>query len=143
MLQRKKIYGIIVALLTIIIPYLIMISDPQVETSRSLCPFKLLTGLPCPGCGFTKSVISFYKGDLVKSIHYHAFGAIVILFCIAAIVILSIEIFTKKEYRIKLFYNHRITYALTFIFASYYFTRLFIFISSTSLSDIISQSIWK
>jgi len=31
------------------------------------CPFKALTGIDCPGCGFQRSVISLLKGDLEKS----------------------------------------------------------------------------
>ena len=42
----------------------------HIETEQSLCPFKLLTGFPCPGCGITKSMIFLYEGDFLKSIYY-------------------------------------------------------------------------
>jgi len=32
------------------------------------CPFKYLTGLDCPGCGFQRSVLALIHGDLNKSI---------------------------------------------------------------------------
>jgi len=32
------------------------------------CPFKYLTGLDCPGCGFQRSVIALINGDLHKSL---------------------------------------------------------------------------
>jgi len=31
------------------------------------CPFKYLTGIDCPGCGFQRSVIALLKGNLHQS----------------------------------------------------------------------------
>lgn len=31
------------------------------------CPFKYLTGVDCPGCGFQRSVLALFGGDLHKS----------------------------------------------------------------------------
>lgn len=31
------------------------------------CPFKYLTGIDCPGCGFQRSVLALIQGDLHKS----------------------------------------------------------------------------
>jgi hypothetical protein len=31
------------------------------------CPFKYLTGIDCPGCGFQRSVIALVQGDIQKS----------------------------------------------------------------------------
>jgi hypothetical protein len=32
------------------------------------CPFKYLTGLDCPGCGFQRSMLALIHGDLHKSV---------------------------------------------------------------------------
>lgn len=48
-----------------------------------LCLFRLVTGLPCPGCGITRSVVDLVHGDLAASLHHHPFG-FVALFLIAA-----------------------------------------------------------
>jgi len=32
------------------------------------CPFKKLTGIDCPGCGFQRSVIALLKGSLHQSL---------------------------------------------------------------------------
>jgi hypothetical protein len=143
MAPKRKIYGIIVAMLTIIVPYLIMLSDSHVESSQSLCPFKLLTGLPCPGCGITKSIIFLYKGDIMRSLAYHIFGPLVILFCIVSIVVLMAELITKKEYLHKLYYNKRLAYSMGFILVSYHITRLVIFVAHNSITDILRESIWR
>lgn len=49
------------------------------------CPFKYITGIDCPGCGFQRSVLAMVQGDLHKSflfyppaiplIIYFAYGA--------------------------------------------------------------------
>ncbi|AZI25236.1 DUF2752 domain-containing protein [Pedobacter sp. G11] len=35
------------------------------------CPFKALTGIDCPGCGFQRSVIALLQGDFSKSWHHY------------------------------------------------------------------------
>jgi uncharacterized protein DUF2752 len=35
------------------------------------CPFKYLTGIDCPGCGFQRSVIALLHGDLHKSFIFY------------------------------------------------------------------------
>ncbi|MDD4654612.1 MAG: DUF2752 domain-containing protein, partial [Bacteroidales bacterium] len=60
--QRLIWAGIIFVFL--IFPVIVIWFDPNVDligSRQSFCPFKLLTGLPCPGCGFLKSMISLYR----------------------------------------------------------------------------------
>lgn len=35
------------------------------------CPFKYLTKLDCPGCGFQRSVLALIQGDIEKSFHLY------------------------------------------------------------------------
>jgi hypothetical protein len=39
-----------------------------------LCPFRMVTGLPCPGCGMTRSLISLAHGDIAASLYFHPLG---------------------------------------------------------------------
>ncbi len=43
------------------------------------CPFLSLTGLPCPGCGLTRSCGCLLRGDLAQSFSWHAFGPLIFL----------------------------------------------------------------
>ena len=35
------------------------------------CPFKKITGIDCPGCGFQRSVIALFQGDLKQSLYFY------------------------------------------------------------------------
>jgi hypothetical protein len=38
------------------------------------CPFKALTGIPCPGCGMTRAILSITKGDFHGAFGYNPFS---------------------------------------------------------------------
>lgn len=44
------------------------------EPNVTLCPFKLLTGRPCPGCGMGRAVVAAMRGNLAASFSYHPLG---------------------------------------------------------------------
>ena len=48
-----------------------------------LCPFRLTTGLPCPFCGTTRSLVALGRGDLGESFSLQPFGPLVALVAVA------------------------------------------------------------
>lgn len=44
------------------------------------CSFKNLTGLPCPGCGLTRSIVSGMHGDFRGSLTYHRLGLLTLFY---------------------------------------------------------------
>ncbi|MDP9047591.1 MAG: DUF2752 domain-containing protein [Bacteroidota bacterium] len=44
------------------------------------CPFKYLTGIDCPGCGFQRSVIALIQGNLYKSLQLYPAAIPLMLF---------------------------------------------------------------
>ena len=143
--SKRKIYGIIGALLTLMIPFFLLFfnQSDHLETDQSLCPLKMLTGFSCPGCGITKSLVYFYEGDIYKSVYYHILGPFVIGFCIVTIAVLSTELITKKEYFNQLLFNKKVAYGLAIFLATYHFIRIIYFIKNNSFDDIVKQSIWR
>ena len=143
--SKRKIYGIIGALITLMVPFFLLFfnGSNHLETDQSLCPLKMLTGFPCPGCGITKSLVYFYEGDILKSLYYHILGPMVILFCIVTIIVLTTELITKKEYFNNLLFNKKLAYGLGIFLATYHFIRIIYFIRNNSIDDILHQSIWK
>jgi hypothetical protein len=143
--SKRKIYGIIGALITLLIPFFLLFFDQSkhLDADQSFCPLKMLSGFSCPGCGITKSMVFFYEGDIYKSLYYHILGPFVIVFCILAIAVLSTELITKKEYFNQLFYNRKLAYGLAIFLATYHFIRIVYFIRNNSIDDIVKESIWR
>jgi Protein of unknown function (DUF2752) len=142
---KRKIYGIIGASITLMIPFFLILfhQDQHLDSDQSFCPFKMLTGFPCPGCGITKSLVYFYEGNLYKSLYYHILGPFVILFCIATIIVLTVELITKKEYFNILLFNKKIAYGLAIFLITYHLIRVIYFIRNNSIDEILIQSIWR
>ena len=142
---KGKLLGIAGAFLTLAIPYIIMLLNEHdhLETAQSLCPLKMMTGFPCPGCGITKSLVLLYKGDITGSLYYHIFGPITVIFCVTAIVILVLELVTKREYFNNILYSKKIAYFLGFTLVIYHLGRLIYFVSVNNMSEILQQSIWR
>ena len=143
--NKRKIYGISGAVLTLMIPFFLMFfnGDNHLETDQSLCPFKMVTGFPCPGCGITKSLVYFYQGDLYKSLNYHLLGPFVIAFSLATIIVLSFELITKRDFFNGIMYNKKLAYGLGFFLVVYHIIRLVFFIKNNSIDSILKESIWR
>ena len=46
----------------------------------STCSFYNLTGLPCPGCGLSRSMVAAAHGDLAGSWDHHRLGALTLFY---------------------------------------------------------------
>jgi len=47
-----------------------------------ICMFRSVTGIPCPGCGLLRSMVSAVHGDVAKSLEYHRLGLVTIVYVI-------------------------------------------------------------
>jgi hypothetical protein len=142
---HKKLYGIAGLLVTLAFPFFVMLGDTDghLDTAQSFCPLKMLTGFPCPGCGITKAMVYFYRGDVAKSLHYHILGPFAVLASVFLLGMLCTELATGKRYLRSVIYNRRLGYALAVLLVGYHITRLFFFVRDHSLDDILRQSLWK
>jgi hypothetical protein len=81
-LARRGVAAMALAGLTLV--YLISIFyTPETRAGMeyfTICGFKNLTGLPCPGCGLTHSFCSLGKGELSTAFSYHLLGPPLFLF---------------------------------------------------------------
>ncbi|MGW0037537.1 DUF2752 domain-containing protein [Gordonia sp. NPDC003376] len=62
--------------------------DPiGIQHGPELCVFRRLTGLPCPGCGLTRSWVMTAHGDLGHAFSFNLFGPLT--FAVAALVVVG------------------------------------------------------
>ena len=84
------------------------------------CPFRAITGIPCPSCYLTRSTCMALQGDLENSFKMHFFGPFVALFFI---------IWSIRSIQTKKFFPFLITEKLLLIlsisFLSYWIIRMF------------------
>ena len=87
---------------------LLMVSAIQIFCSRLVfinwlqnhllpCPFKYLTGIDCPGCGFQRSVIALAQGNLHKSLMLYPATIPLLLFFIYGIADRLFKLDTSKS----------------------------------------------
>jgi hypothetical protein len=62
------------------------ISPDHVEDGPVICPFRRLTGLPCPGCGLTRSWVYLAHGWWRESLAAHPFGIVAVVAAAALVV---------------------------------------------------------
>jgi hypothetical protein len=51
---------------------------PSQGAGVPICLFRYLTGLPCPGCGLTRSFSCILHGDFERGYDYHPFGFVLL-----------------------------------------------------------------
>ena len=44
----------------------------------TVCAFRRLTGIPCPGCGLTRAMGALARGELLLALHFHPFAPLVL-----------------------------------------------------------------
>jgi len=50
------------------------------------CPFRQLTGLPCPGCGMTRACLAMLRGNWAAVWKFNPFGPVFALFWVVVVV---------------------------------------------------------
>ena len=54
------------------------------------CPWRAVTGLPCPGCGMTRSALALLRGDLPGSLRENALTWLILVFWLVVAVGLTV-----------------------------------------------------
>ena len=62
--------------------------EPRQSAGWIICPFRLLTGLPCPMCGMTRGVASLLRGRWQEAVGFHLLSPVV-LFALAAWIVVE------------------------------------------------------
>lgn len=65
----------------------------HVESGPTLCVFRLLTGVPCPGCGMTRSFCALAGGEIPRAFGFHVLGPVLYAGILVAIPLILVEAF--------------------------------------------------
>jgi len=63
-----------------------LVSPDVIQNGPVLCPFRRVTGLPCPACGLTRSWVQFAHLNVDDAFAAHPFGPVTFL-VVAALVV--------------------------------------------------------
>lgn len=63
---------------------------------QQLCLFKNITGVPCPGCGLTRSYLALLKGNISHAFYYHPLFFVVPL---SALLIIFMNVTKNKLHK--------------------------------------------
>jgi hypothetical protein len=64
----------------------------------TLCPFRLLTGHPCPGCGMGHALVAGLRGDFASSWKFHPLGLPLLAFWTAWLAWGALNLLLGREF---------------------------------------------
>jgi hypothetical protein len=70
-----------------------------------VCIFKRITGIPCPSCGSTRSVLSLLKGDVLGALFWNPFGFILMAIMVISPIWILYDLIGKKETLFQVYTN--------------------------------------
>jgi len=88
----------------------IVLSPPETQSGAitlgpmslpQVCTFKRITGLPCPGCGLTRSITAALHGNIPLSLKLHKLGLVTVLYILLQF-LLSVMILAVPNWRNRL-----------------------------------------
>ncbi len=60
-------------------------NDGTILGLPSLCPFHNVTGVPCPGCGLTRSFVCLAHGQIAAAFEFHPLGPLLFAGAVASV----------------------------------------------------------
>ena len=72
-MSRRSVIAI-VAVAAVVVAGVVIYStfDPSASRWFPRCPFLMLTGLKCPGCGTQRAIHALLHGDVLSALHFNA-----------------------------------------------------------------------
>lgn len=108
-----KKYSLII--LTIIAGYALLFNDLIVF--KGICIFKSITGLPCPGCGMTRSSTALFSGKFVESLSINPLAVLFHVFVLIVVFWIIRDLIYKKETLIPVLKKNPPFYSIAILFS--------------------------
>ena len=117
---------------------------PWVNHGPVICPMRLIFGIPCPGCGLTRSFCAIARGNLSAAFGYHALGPVLYLVLLIAVPLLAYQAITHRRVRFlnDWLFGRRPAYAFAAVLFAYHAARLSTMIVSGQLWGDMQSSLF-
>ena len=70
---------------------------PALTGDNSTCLTKSISGVPCPSCGTTRSIVELMDGHFITSLQWNPMGIIVLLIMVTSPIWIFFDLLFKKE----------------------------------------------
>lgn len=91
---KFKYLGIILILIS---GYFFLYYFPDTIKCHDLCPFKIITGIPCPACGSVRVTMLLFKGEFWESVLVNPLGIVTNILILVSIIWMSVDLLKGKE----------------------------------------------
>ena len=105
MTRKKTFYLFVFSALVTAFTWVLYVIEVRTIKASSICILKITTGLPCPACGSTRSVLLLINGNLKAAFFMNPLGFLYSLFILTTPIFLFVDLVLKKEMLWE-FYNH-------------------------------------
>jgi len=96
-MNRNRLYVLLSVACTIGFVWLAIVYSEEVNNENvGVCLFKRLTGIPCPSCGSTRSVLLLLKGDGSGAFSQNPFGLIIMTILVISPLWILFDLFMHK-----------------------------------------------
>jgi len=97
-LLKQRFYLLYLAFLALAGFWLLLYRFNLWPNTFSICFFKSVTGIACPGCGTTRAVNFFLVGDFLNAIKINPLGLGVSLLLAISVLIFFVDLFSGREH---------------------------------------------
>ena len=114
--------GIAAVIIILVLGIIYFLYDPSTSIYFPKCPFLLLTGYPCPGCGSQRAIHSLLHLDIKGALHYK----FVMTLLLPVIIILLYASFQREKHPrfYLLTHNRYVAYSLFIIIMGWWALRI-------------------
>jgi hypothetical protein len=119
-----------------------VIYAPFVANGPVLCPFRIMTGLPCPGCGLTRSFCAMSRGQLAAAFGDHLFGPVLYFVALLSIPLMIYQLITNRriEWFHRLCYSRSLARIMAILFGGYHLVRISLLLQSGQVPHLIAHA---
>lgn len=91
-----------------------------------ICPARFLFGIPCPGCGITRTFLLLAQGKLIQASKMHIFWIPMVVLVIAFLIVRYL-VFDKEKNILYMKIIKKITYVMLVLSIVYYLYRMIVY----------------